>query len=119
MRRTLAVLTALGALAIAGIPNATAADTSTEAATAPYVTNHLIAQYRTSDGREILTALCKPQNAFFVKNHAIYAIKWNCMETDTANRVFWINVHVAPNPGTIDKPLQYKCSAKFSTVPCP
>lgn len=92
---------------------------STEAATAPYVQNQLLNHWRTSDSQRIETALCKPENAFYVEHDLIYSSHWNCLETDSRSRVFWMHVHVVNARDAGVTPTEYRCSSKFSNDSCP
>jgi hypothetical protein len=101
------------------IPATTGAAT-VEQDTAPLVQQQIVSHWNTADGVHVVTALCKPSNAFSVTRSVIFSDRWNCMETDIYSRVFWISVHVNNSPGgALESVTATGCNAHYSHHRCP
>jgi hypothetical protein len=121
MRRLIAGIVIGIGLAVPAVALSTATTAAVvEQETAPLVQQQIISDWRTSDGAQVVTALCKPSNAFSVSHQEIFSDRWNCMETDVNSRVFWISAHVADTAaGGVEKVTATGCNAKFSHRRCP
>jgi hypothetical protein len=114
MRRVVAALVVCLGLAVPACASAVYVET------APEVQQELVG-LRTSDGRQIKDADCRPQGTHFaVLDGDLDGSLWTCYVSDTFSRVYNVNVHVQnAKSGALDKINVLNCWPNFAQYSCP